>query len=64
MELDIDPIGEPLRDSPEKGAASCEPDAVLHDIGIQLRRGALQHLDNLAFYLGDGLVYARRYLLV
>lgn len=64
MELNVDPLGEPMRDSPEKGTAPGEPDAVLHDIGVQLRWGALQHLDNLAFYLGDGLVYARRYLLV
>ena len=50
-ELDIDFLCEPLGEAAQKGAATCKPDAVAHNIRLQLRRSALQDLDNLALNL-------------
>ena len=41
-----------------------EPDAVLHDVGIQLRGGVLQGRQHGILYLGHGLVDAVGYLLI
>ena len=46
------------QEGPQQGAAAREPDAVLHYVGVEFGRRALEDLDNLVLYLLDGLVYA------
>ena len=48
----------------EQGTATGQPDAILHNIGIQFWLSALKDFDYFAFNLGNGLVDAGRDLLV
>ena len=58
MERNIDLLGQPLGQSAELGAASGEEDAVFDDVGVELRRGLLEDVEDRGFDTGDRFVEA------
>ena len=58
VELNVHLLRKAFCKSAQLGAAAGKPDTVLYDIGIELGRSVLKHVQDGRFYLGDGLIEA------
>ena len=64
MEGDVDFVRQALVQSAEQGTSTRQPDAVLHDVGVEFGRRIFQGVDDGLFDACDGLLQAVRDFLV
>ena len=62
MEWNADLVLQTLVKATEQCTATSKVDAIAHNVGVKLRRGLLQNLDNRSLQLGQRLVEAMGYL--